>query len=245
MTIIDDPHSNANVLGDRLAKSSEQIDQYSDQLGRLVQLDLNIGRTDLLDKIDKSISSQIDGFIFKYASLEAKTENYAAIAEMLGNKNLFLHLSGVRKSFRAKSMKASIYLPQMMPLFGFDSIGLYSVGFGNPEGPIVFGRAKRFDAKTYRYSPIEKIYKSPSVPMNCSCPVDKEVTYKEFMAMNRMNDTIKHANSIHDLVSNYREFQLEALKIANGSLFNMLQTKEYARQFIAVYGNRKTKNTLA
>lgn len=240
LTIIDDPDSNITEFTKRLYDSNEQIDKYGEKTGRLVQLDLSMNRNLLSQKINKVLDMGLDGIIFKYATFRLKIENYYAISKLLGNENIFLHISGVRKSYKGPRMKGSVYLPQMMPLFGFDSVASFSVGFGYPEKQVIFGKAKRFDVSTYGFLPLENIYKDPNMLMNCNCPVDMGRSYNDFININRMNDTIKNANNIHDLITSYREFQLEAFKIKMNEKLDFLNKKEYVKQFINTHKIEQT-----
>jgi hypothetical protein len=55
-----------------------------------------------------------------------------------------------------------------------------------------------------------------------------------------MNDTIKNANNIHDLITSYREFQLEAFKIKMNEKLDFLNKKKYVKQFINTHKIEQT-----
>lgn len=229
--------SSAEILKRRIEDAKQHISTYDngDKLAIFVQLEMK-GASDSLfvDKLKTIADSHIDGLILKYGSLKNNLNKYISLYKIFNNKNIFLHLSGIRASFKGSRMKTSMYIMMLMPMLGFDSVSLWSIGFSDAKEHIIrFGDARRFNPITYAYQKVEKIYKDYKKPMGCDCLIDNGLTVNDFSNKFIGTVTLNDANKIHDLLTSHKEFKLERAAIKTRDITSLIEKKSLAKEAVS------------
>ncbi len=229
--------SSAEILSKRIDFAKQYITTYDngDRLATFVQLELEGAPYQLfIEKLKAVSKANVSGLIIRYGSLKTNIDKYAAVHELFNDKNLLLHLSGIRASFKGNHMKNSLYTMMLMPMFGFDSVALWATGFGDVKEHVIrFGSARRFNTKTYAYQKLENIYPNFSKAMGCDCLVDRGLTVENFSNKFNGTVTINDANKMHDLLSSQTELELESAAIKNQDLIRFLHTKPLAKESVS------------
>jgi hypothetical protein len=229
--------SSTEILSKRISSAKQYITTYDngDRLATFVQLEMEGAPYSLfIEKLKTVAKANVSGLILKYGSLKTNIDKYAALHEIFNDKNLLLHLSGIRASFKVNHMKNSLYTMMLMPTFGFDSVALWATGFGDVKEHVIhFGSARRFDTKTYAYQKLEKIYPDFNKAIDCDCLVDRHLTVKTFSNKFTGTVTTNDANKMHDLLSSQTELELESAAIKNQDLIRFLHTKPLAKEAVS------------
>ncbi|GAF81779.1 unnamed protein product [marine sediment metagenome] len=234
VAILDEYNSTPRKFNKRLENSIQQIKDDEEVLEPMPIIKLDSDEKVFAEKINLVVENEnVNILNLNYAPIKENFHNYLYLIKLASRnktKNLWIHLSEVRKTFFKKCSPM-----HLLPLFSFDSYALNNRPIFFSKNKQKIGEKKemeitRFDKGTLGFIGLKEHKELYGEDPNCDCFVEIKKKLSESIETYRGADLLSSALICHEAVASYRELLKSRERILTQRYKNYLKGKKYLQE---------------
>lgn len=222
IAVLDRFNSKPALFEERLVRSMGHIEKAGSASEPMPVLRMDMDDRLFEPKLKAILKHNVKVINLTYASVLLNFQNYVTLMKVMKDKNVWIHMSELRKTFLRKAA-----LPHIMPLFNIDSYALASKRFPIGKVEIKLRTLKRFDAGTLGHLTPDEYREIYGEELNCRCFVDKGRDLSNFIDVFNGAELLTPALACHETTGSHQEFEKGRARIMHDEYRDYLRHKEH------------------